>query len=245
MNDYGATTMNDTTSGGASVPMTQAAAVSAGGRGRAPVDERLVAERRPLGEYGRVGGFLLGTLGPSGTSSEHAAEALIELLRQREHLRCDLVLYQTFEHAARAVRRREASALLVPNAYQHANRFYMDPELDTAAAFIAPTPRYGLAMLAGRPVPVELRVATHPAAVPLLDHLVPDGHRVREILTSVSTSAAADTAARGAVDAALTNQISVERHNLRFFSRTQELPMVWSVFVKAGPLAGVLRAAEG
>ncbi|MCX5415805.1 hypothetical protein [Streptomyces sp. NBC_00059] len=176
------------------------------------------------------------TLGPSGTSSEVAAGFLIDrVLGTGEDARAErkestVALRESYEDAHGLVRCGEADLLIVANAYAHISRFYMDPRLHLAGAFVLDTPLYGLAARADRPPAGGVTVATHPAPEPLIKELMPAGCRLDQVVTAGSTSLAAAMADRGEVDLALTTELAAEVSGLGFISRSRAIRMLWSVF---------------
>lgn len=186
-----------------------------------------------FGEHTRAGVFRTATLGPAGTSSEAAAGYLTEKLEEALGLQGAVTLYDSFESAADAVLSGTESALLVANAYGNVHRMYMNPRLNLAGAFIHNTPPYGVAAAARVPVPLEVRITTHPAPVPLIQELLPSAFLLKEIIVAPSTSEAARRVADGEVELALTNEKSARRYHLKFVSRTRPIKMLWSLFVSA------------
>jgi prephenate dehydratase len=179
------------------------------------------------------GETVIGTLGPTGTSSEAAARVLCDkICRSTEHAR-NINLYGTYEEAADALRRREVSHLVVANAYAAINEFYMDIRISLAGAFVMDTPEYGVARRPGRVVSQRPKIATHPAPRPLLRQLLPYGCADSEILQVASTSAAAKAAYEEIVDLALTTAPAAESYGLEFISPTRTIRMVWSVFISS------------
>jgi prephenate dehydratase len=174
----------------------------------------------------------VGTLGPSGTSSEQAA---LYLWARGGDTTPDIRLYDTYEQAGEALREGAVTHLVVANAYAGVHSFYMDPGLRFAGAFLFDTPHYGLAVAPGHTVPKRPSVATHPAPVALVGELLPEGYTVEEIQYATSTSAAADRARRRETDLALTTQPAAKLHELEFISRTRPIRMLWSVFTPAAP----------
>jgi prephenate dehydratase len=170
------------------------------------------------------------TLGPEGTSSEAAASALATTLAGRGHESVWVELSESYEDAATRVLGGSAELVVVANAYANVSEFYMEPRLRLTAAFVKDTPNYGLAAV--KPVDAlgVLTVASHPAPVPLIEELLPEGMKVAEVVPALSTSAAAAAAADGRVDAALTTVPAAGLLGLRFFSRTRSIRMLWSVF---------------
>src|SRR5262245_59419281 len=69
------------------------------------------------------------TLGPQGTSSELAAKFLLANLPDEVADRMGVELFESFEAAAESVLAGSSSLLLVANAYEHINRFYMNGKL--------------------------------------------------------------------------------------------------------------------
>jgi hypothetical protein len=182
------------------------------------------------------------TLGPTGTSSEAAAGFLIDrvLGEAGEDTaptasggQARIALRETYEKAHRLLLDREADLLLVANAYAQISRFYMDPRLRLAGAFVLDTPQYGLAARADRRPAGPVTVATHPAPEPLIEELMPAGCQVDTVVTAASTSLAAAMADRGEVDLALTTELAAEVSGLGFVSRSRAIRMLWSVFALA------------
>lgn len=173
----------------------------------------------------------IATLGPRFTSSDRAARHLIDLLETRHGLHGEVATYATFNDAADAVRDGSASGMLVANAYDGVNNYYMDYRLALAAVFIHPTPPYGLAGMPHVEPPRRCRIAVHPACLPLLDEMVPKG-RSYEPVIAPSTSAAALMVLHDEVDLALTNGEAVKELGLSFVTRTRPIQMVWSLFVR-------------
>jgi ABC-type amino acid transport substrate-binding protein len=176
----------------------------------------------------------IATLGPHGTSSEHATAQLAASGGLGVAGDRDVALYPSFEAAAKAVRAGRASALVVANAYSGANAFYMDPLLELVGVFIAPTPLYGLAVRRGEPFPRSARVATHPAPVPLLGQLLPATATIQDLILTESTTAAVDLLVAGRANLALTNATSLA-DVAEFASDTRPIRMAWSVFAAARP----------
>jgi ABC-type amino acid transport substrate-binding protein len=172
----------------------------------------------------------IATLGPGGTSSESTAEALATTLACRGHATVHVDLFDTYEAAATRVLDGHADLVVVANAYAAVSEFYMNPRFELAAAFVKDTPNYGLAMPKPPDGQGSLTVASHPAPIPLIAQLMPEGLTVARVVHESSTSAAAQAAALGRVDAALTTRPAAALHGLEFFSRTRSIRMLWSVF---------------
>ncbi|MFG1643789.1 prephenate dehydratase domain-containing protein [Amycolatopsis sp. NPDC049252] len=172
------------------------------------------------------------TLGPAGTSSEQAAKFLNTRINPSQD-QPDPLLLPSYEEAAEAVLRGFAELLLVANAYHDISEFYMDARLVLAGAYHFETPLYGIATVPDRTLDGPIRIASHPAPVPLIKQLVPDSLTVAEVVLARSTSAAALAAQSGEVDAALTTQPAAEQYGLSFISPTRPISMLWSVFRNA------------
>ncbi|MFF9143384.1 prephenate dehydratase domain-containing protein [Streptomyces sp. NPDC055051] len=181
-------------------------------------------------------GRKVATLGPAGTSSELAAKHLIRSLPGVDGEPAP-ELFHSYEMASRAVIQGTADLLVVANAYANISEFYMDTTLSLVGAYHYQTPQYGIAVPAGTTLTGPVRIASHPAPIPLIEQLLPEGLSVAEVVRAESTSAAALAARSGRVDAALTTQPSAERYGLAFISGTRPIDMLWSVFSLA-------RAAE-
>jgi prephenate dehydratase len=169
------------------------------------------------------------TLGPAGTSSEQAGRHLIEQLHG-EGSELAPKLFHSYEDASAAVIRGAADLLLVANAYANVCEFYMSAALKLAGAFYFQTPQYGIAAPPDSDLSGPIRIASHPAPVPLIEQLLPEHLDAKEIVLMSSTSAAALATRSGQVDAALTTRPSAERYGLSFISRTRPIEMLWSVF---------------
>lgn len=176
----------------------------------------------------------IATLGPAGTSSEVAANALGHYLASGWsdcRSAFDVTLHGGYELAAASLHDGAATMLVVANAYHGASTFYMDPRLTLGGAFCMDTPHYGVATTTGHLPAGAMRISSHPAPIPIIDQLLPDADRAREVIRYHSTSAAAGAAADGEVDAALTTAPAAERYGLTFATPTRTIRMLWSVFV--------------
>lgn len=169
------------------------------------------------------------TLGPSGTSSEYASQFFHRWMSDNySNSYHEIYLNDSYEVARNKIK-DEKGLLIVANAYPKINDFYMDTRLKLLATFLYDTPLYGLVTnkkLPDRP----LYIASHPAPVPLIDELLPEGLHIEKIIETPSTSAAALAVVSGKVDIALTTEIAAKIHKLNFISRTRPIYMLWSVF---------------
>jgi bacilysin biosynthesis protein BacA len=189
----------------------------------------------------------IATLGPEGTSSEDAARTFLRNVGMDDS-RC--LLFDTYEEAARSVERAENDLLLVANAYSNINQFYISHTLRLTTFFVHNTPPYGLALRRDRAGAVDdgtLTIATHPAPAHFLSWFIAtSGLKAKPDVRLVSsTSEAARLAARGEVDACITNDQARVRYDLEFCSRTRSIQMLWSVFKNEKDLAfPAFRSAE-
>ncbi|MGM3160253.1 bacilysin biosynthesis protein BacA [Dickeya undicola] len=169
------------------------------------------------------------TLGPSGTSSEYASQFFHRWMSDNyENSYHEIHLNDSYELARNNIE-DEKGLLIVANAYPKINDFYMDTRLKILATFLYDTPLYGL--VANKTLPDRpLYVASHPAPIPLIGELLPDGLRIKQVIEMSSTSAAAQAVVSGEVDVALTTEIAARIHKLNFISRIRPIHMLWSVF---------------
>lgn len=106
----------------------------------------------------------------------------------------------------------------------------MDPCLQVVCVFRMLTPLYGLACVDPMPPPDGYTVYSHPAPVPLIEELLPPGHRCREVVLAASTAEAAAMARQDPTAVALTTAPAAQRNGLHVFSRQRCIEMVWTVF---------------
>ena len=180
------------------------------------------SERRQDSVFCRVA-----TLGPSGTSSELAAQNLLGKFAS------DTELFSTFEAAANWVVTQNCNdCLLVPNAYADINVFYISQTLRPFGCFFFDTPPYVLASQAPNILNKEnLLVGSHPAPSHLIQAQLPS-HEVT-VVPTLSTSDAAKKAAQSKVDLCLTTLPASQLHNLHVIKHaTRTIEMLWTVFVK-------------
>jgi len=173
----------------------------------------------------------ISTLGPEGTSSEYAADYFMKLLQidSKEHL----YLKPSFEDAMQDVLNLTADVMIVANAYQNIDRFYMKPELKLMSSFMCNTPPYGLACKR-RDVSIgqesKITIITHPAPVSLIPWFLNDATVEYETCFISSTSKAAESVMIEHFKYCITNEIAAKMYNLTFISRTRPIHMLWSVF---------------
>jgi bacilysin biosynthesis protein BacA len=178
--------------------------------------------------------LIIGTLGPSGTSSDYASTHIVKQL-ESENLSGEIQLFDTFPDVKEALLQDKINLAVVPHAYHSINEFYMEPSFDLGFIFIYPTPVYGLAKKKNTEVTFKgARIVTHPAPLPLLSKLLPESEDQSEIQVdlSPSTSDAAIQVQKGLATLAITNKNAVEAYDLEFISTYGKIPMSWSIFYK-------------
>ena len=183
----------------------------------------------------------LGTLGPSGTSSEAALKYLISQIEQEE-INVLVKLFDSFIDLQQALKNEQVDLALVPHAYEKINEFYMQPKFDLGFIFVHPTPVYVLAKRKDQEFKVTgSRIVTHPAPLPLLSELLPPQYSPQEMTVELvnSTSVAAKQVHQGLADLAITNEKAREYYDLEFVSIHGTIPMSWSVFYKKPSVAYV------
>ncbi|NER36421.1 MAG: LysR family transcriptional regulator [Oscillatoria sp. SIO1A7] len=176
--------------------------------------------------------LVVGTLGPSGTSSESVLEYVVEQL-QLEAVTITTKLFENFARLKEALLSEKVNLALVPHAYHNINDFYMEPSFELSFIFIYPTPVYGLAK---KPIAKfdinNCTILTHPAPLPLLSYLMPDYEKQKHIKVKLvdSTSVAAKEVSDGLAELALTNEKAANKYGLEFIRTYGEIKMSWSIF---------------
>ncbi|MFM0324087.1 hypothetical protein [Caballeronia glebae] len=164
---------------------------------------------------------VVATLGPAGTSSEYVGHRISR----------DVELFPTYEQAEACTHRQDREAvLLVANAYQYINRFYISTRTKPVAAFFCDTPSYVLASKAVRleDIPSRPRISSHRAPAHLLEQIFPQPQFT--FVEADSTSAAARMAAESVVDACITTKIACDREGLNTLYNSGTIPMLWTIF---------------
>lgn len=172
----------------------------------------------------------ISTLGPTGTSSENAANHFLNLLAIRNK---NIYLRETFEESMQDVYNKKSDLFIVANAYKKIDRFYMYPKNFLYSSFICDTPDYGLACLDDNTCLNDhdtIDIITHPAPVSLIPWFLNSKKITYKIHVSSSTSKAAESVANKDFLFCVTNRIAAQKHNLSFISRTKPINMLWSVF---------------
>jgi len=181
------------------------------------------------------------TLGPYETSSEFVTK---QLCKQIQCNVSNIELFDTYEKALENVKNGTSNVLLVANAYNRINNFYMDNEVELLATFIENTPQYGIASRCNFDLsPLEdrsiLKIASHPAPIKKLDNYN-DGifeNKKFDIKLFDSTSAVAKSVKNNEFDLCLTNAQAVDMYDLKFVSNLINISMVWSIFGRFDMLA--------
>lgn len=175
--------------------------------------------------------FRICTLGPVGTSSEHAARYVMSELFPNE--KSQLLLYDNFEICISELLSENSDIAVVPHAYPGINNFYMHPEIQVLDIFRADTPLYGLAVRQDFDFREEMldseTVLSHSAPVPLIKHYL---NREIKIELVSSTSVAARKVRDFEKNIAVTNQQAIEVYGLKFVKEFKVIPMSWTIFSK-------------
>ncbi len=227
--------------------MTQGTLATDGG---APSDRgaaSILWERGVSGEglFGTGRTVPVATLGPVGTSAMVALAWLAERVLTDQHTVIDPRAYPTFDALLDAVTGGTQRLVLIPSAAECATRFFWSPHLRLLASFSWPTPRYGLAVRPDGPAPAgaTLRVSSLSETRDLLE-LLPRGRQIAgsdsgggpeagpaiEWVAASSTYDAAQLAARGAADVAVTNELGRAAGGLRFVASRPGVAMIWHLF---------------
>lgn len=175
----------------------------------------------------------IGTLGPSGTSSEAAASYFIQS-DEKYYKNHSIALLDSFQLVLHELIHGELSMAIVPHAYSGINLFYINPKVTLYRMFLFDTPVYGLAKRRDKVLAHHsCRVVSHPAPVLLLDTLLPQiGVSAYEMDFVSSTSKAAEEVYENKADLALTNMNAIKKYNLVCCALYGPIQMGWSVFIK-------------
>lgn len=175
----------------------------------------------------------IGTLGPSGTSSE-AAAAYFTQTNEKNPKSYSITLLNSFQSVLQELIHGELSMALVPHAYHEINLFYINPQVVLYRMFQFDTPVYGLARRLDRVLSQHsCRIVSHPAPILLLDNLLAQIEVSDYELELVSsTSKAALEVYENKADLALTNMNAIKKYNLVCCAVYGPIRMGWSVFIK-------------
>ncbi|MBE5101503.1 prephenate dehydratase domain-containing protein [Priestia aryabhattai] len=173
----------------------------------------------------------VGTLGPSGTSSEFAANLFMDNYLFNQGIFSELILFQTFEESMENLEKGLLDYIIVPHAYGGINEFYMKSNIDLIQLFRCDTPMYGLAVRKGFPYHKELldseTIVSHPAPINLLKYFLNTNAKIH---TVNSTSVAASLVKESVYNIAITNEVAKQKYDLDFVYQFKNIPMSWSVF---------------
>jgi len=175
----------------------------------------------------------IGTLGPSGTSSEAAVAYFIQTFKEQP-IDYSITLLSDFKSVLYELTDGDLSMVIVPHAYSKINLFYINPKVALYRMFTFETPPYGLAKRSGAIISQRhCRIVSHPAPVLLLNILLAQIDVIRyEIMFVNSTSKAAQEVYEGRADIALTNMNAIKKYDLFCCALYGAIQMGWSVFIK-------------
>lgn len=182
------------------------------------------------------------TLGPKSSSSEAAANYFSTLINRP----LKILLFDTFEEASDYVELTDSAALLVANAYQKTDFFYMNPKTLLSGSFFFSPPAYHLCCKDINALQQKvnnndvINIDTHHAPLSRLDDLIKtanpsviDLSNARfNIRLSTSTSQAAIHVAEGHSDCCLVNSDSIALYQLKKISAPLTINMTWALFIK-------------
>ncbi|MCR6104994.1 hypothetical protein HXA34_01680 [Salipaludibacillus agaradhaerens] len=172
----------------------------------------------------------IATLGPTGTSSEAAAKYLLSFLTKSQG---KYTLFPSFEEAYHDLVSGNANILLIANAYERIDKFYMSQDIKFLFSFVLETPLYGITKKKGEAIDNDktLKIATHHAPSSLIPWFLKGMKGDYDILLVNSTSEAAMKLQKGEVDLSLTTANAAQEYGLEFISPTRTILMLWSIFV--------------
>lgn len=179
--------------------------------------------RKYITEHPRI---RVGTLGPSGTSSDHTLDSLLRGLDPHGH---EKILYDSFDDVYRRLVDGSIDLAMVPSAYTNSTRFYWAPEFCLVGSLIHKTPDYFFSQAPGREV---VRSIATCAAVKhmLVDRFSQWARQPYEMVVAESTVAAAREVAAGRADACITNSNGHRQYHLTAVHAVDGVDMVWSFF---------------
>jgi hypothetical protein len=174
-------------------------------------------------------GALVATLGPEGTSSETAVNFLSGLTGVHP------LLLDTFDEVLDAVVSGRSDAALVPSAYNGVKKFHWHKDLRLMGFFPLPTPEYGIAAPAHYVPPADrqgIRVASMWQVRRIFHDVAPESLVDQDIdwIDADSTQHAAEIAAAGKADVAVTNLHGMSRHDLKWLKVRPGVDIVWMLF---------------
>jgi bacilysin biosynthesis protein BacA len=174
----------------------------------------------------------IATLGPTGTSSQYAAQKFIDYSTKNH--KCSITLYDSYEEANDFVLSGQCNALLVANAYKGVDKFYTSKKLKLFSAFKLNTPSYGIATkrdIEEIPEKSLINLHSHHATFGLIPYFLTNKPLTKlKVVEHKSTSLAA-IAARYDESFCIANAIAISKYGLHFVSKTRSITMLWSVFL--------------
>lgn len=175
----------------------------------------------------------IGTLGPSGTSSEAAAAFFLQTYKNNAE-NYSITLLNSFKSVLHRLTDGNLGMAIVPHAYSQINLFYINPQIALYRMFLFDTPPYGLAKRQESLISNhQCRVVSHPAPVLLLDALLAElSISCYEVAFVNSTSKAAKEVYENRADLALTNINAIKKYDLVCCASYGAIQMGWSVFIK-------------
>lgn len=174
----------------------------------------------------------IGTLGPSGTNSERAANYYLNQCISST-LNYGITLYNSFQSVLACLINNEISIAIVPHSYSGINEFYINPNIGLSELFTFKTAPYGLVKKPKTTISKsKCRIAVHSASASLLAYLLSDSEIIGNYQISfvTSTSLAAKEVHDGKADIALTNMDAAEKLNLQCIALYGAIEMGWSAF---------------
>ncbi len=182
----------------------------------------------------------IATLGPEGSSSQCAARYLSTLIGEK----LEILLFDTFEQASEYVEQNESCLLLVANAYQRVDNFYMNARTLLLGSFFFAPPAYYVACRDISALNIKLSsnkpisIASHHAPLSRLENLIQSSEQYVpglsnaqiEVMASDSTSRGAQLTADGRVDCCLANTDAIKLHHLNIISQPLHIEMTWVAF---------------
>ncbi|MDW6004670.1 hypothetical protein [Vibrio mangrovi] len=182
----------------------------------------------------------IATLGPDGSSSQAAAKHLSSLIEKP----LEVLLFDTFELASQHVEKNTSCALLVANAYERVDNFYMNADTMLLGSFYYAPPAYYLSCkdVASLKAKISeqqpIRIATHHAPLSRLNGLIKSADDVvqglskanLEIEITDSTSKGARQVASNISDCCLANVDALDLYHLHRLSSPLNIEMTWVVF---------------
>ena len=180
--------------------------------------------------------FIIGTLGPSGTSSYEALQYFLDYLNHDEKIQYDCKLYDTFDEVLDALLSQQIIFALVPSAYCDITKYFWNPKLKNVMNFIHPTPKYGIASKIDYTPETShaVKISTCKAVECFIDMFFQDENIKIIKVIKPSTTKSLEALLAGEVELAVTNETSFEKYSdqyrIKFITEPFDAQMVWSLF---------------